>query len=259
MASLSGLGGTSNNRGIDMANRYVDQYGEDYSAYVNRYEEEQKLKQLYEDKGTLDFQDMLQLMVAQFQNQTIDNQADTSDMMNQLVQMTTMQAMNEMVDHMEELRLANVMSYAASLVGREVTVGVWRDVEVLNDDGTITKMRKLEEIYGEVKGMGTYNGQQVIFVGDNYDMYYLSDILAVGEMPPKKEDGASKVEHAPNCTNDECQGECIVTREDGTKHAADCTDETCEGKCLERTEESDNDGDENENENENETTTEPTE
>ena len=201
MASLSGLGG-SGYGGIDMANRYVDQYGEDYSAYVNRYEEEQKLKQLYEDKGTLDFQDMLQLMVAQFQNQTIDNQADTSDMMNQLVQMSTMQAMNEMVDHMEELRLANVMSYAASLVGREVTVGVWRDVEVLNDDGTITKMRKLEEIYGEVKGMGTYNGQQVIFVGDNYDMYYLSDILAVGEMPPPKDTGTSEEPEEPTLPED---------------------------------------------------------
>ena len=186
MASLGGLGGTNSNSGLDMINRYVDVNGEDYSAYVNRYEEEQKLKQLYEDKGTLDFQDMLQLMVAQFQNQTIDDQADTSDMMNQLVQMSTMQAMNEMVDHMEELRLANVMSYAASLVGKNVTVGVWREAEVLNDDGTITRMRKLEEIYGEVKGMGTYDGKQVIFLGDDYDMYYLSEILAVGEMPPKK-------------------------------------------------------------------------
>ena len=41
------------------------------------------------DPGELSFTDMLQLMVAQFQNQTIDNTADTSDMMNQLTQMTS--------------------------------------------------------------------------------------------------------------------------------------------------------------------------
>ena len=36
----------------------------------------------------LDFTDFLQLMVQQLQNQTIDNTADTSDMLNQMVQMS---------------------------------------------------------------------------------------------------------------------------------------------------------------------------
>ena len=40
----------------------------------------------------LDMNDFLTLMVAMFQNQDIDNAASTTDMMNQLVQMTTMQA-----------------------------------------------------------------------------------------------------------------------------------------------------------------------
>ena len=118
---------------------------------------------------------MLGLMVSQFQNQTIDNQASTTDMMNQLVQMSSMQAMSEMSTQIKELTLANVMSYSASLVGKEVTVGVWNE-----------QTKELEEIVGVVKGTGTYDGQQVIYL-DNGKGYLLSDIMAVGTLPPKEE------------------------------------------------------------------------
>lgn len=163
------------NSGYDISNRNTSIYSQDYDAYVNRWEEEEKLKKLYEDKGTLTFEDMLSLMVAQFQNQTMDDQASTSDMMNQLVQMSTMQAMNSMVDSMGELQLASVMSYAASLVGQEVTV-----FDGYDEDGNMI------ERVGTVTGMGTYGGQQVIFVDG--DMYYLSSILAVGRLPEKSTD-----------------------------------------------------------------------
>ena len=125
--------------------------------------------------NTLSFEDMLLLMVTQLQNQTIDNTADTSDMMNQLVQMSSMQAMNEMTSQIKELTLANVMSYAASLVGQTVTIGVWNE-----------ETKQLEDFEGVVEGTGTYNGQQVIFV--NGKSYYLSDIMAVGKLPPKVEE-----------------------------------------------------------------------
>ena len=118
---------------------------------------------------------MLGLMVTQFQNQTIDNQASTTDMMNQLVQMTTMQAMNDMTSQMKELALANVMSYSASLVGKTVTVGVWNE-----------ETEELEEIVGTVQGTGTYDGNQVIYL-DNGKGYLLSDIMAVGTLPKKPE------------------------------------------------------------------------
>ena len=119
----------------------------DYDPTVNYWAEKEKYDQLYEDKSTLSFTDMLGLMVAQFQNQTIDNQADTTDMMNQLVQMSSMQAMNEMTSQIKELTLANVMAYSASLVGQTVTVGVWNE-----------ETEEVEEIVGVVKGTGTYDG-----------------------------------------------------------------------------------------------------
>lgn len=162
--------------GVDLLNRYsTNSTNTDYDAYVNRWEEKEKEDALYEDRSTLSFTDMLSLMVAQFQNQTMDNQASTTDMMNQLVQMSSMQAMTEMTSNIKELALANVMTYAASLVGKTVTVGVYNE-----------KTKEMDEIVGVVQGTGTYDGQQVIYL-DNGKGYFLSDIMAVGTLPPKEE------------------------------------------------------------------------
>lgn len=114
------------------------------------------------DNTSLDMTDFLTLMVAELTNQSIDETADTSDMLNQLVQMQMVQALVNMTD-------ASVMSYAASLVGKEVTVGQY------DSEGN------LQEIVGTVTGTGTYDGSQVVFVGDKY--YYLNEILAVGTLP----------------------------------------------------------------------------
>lgn len=160
--------------GFDIANRSKNyNTTTDFDPTVNRWGEKEKYDELTRDRSTLSFTDMLGLMVTQFQNQTMDNQASTTDMMNQLVQMTTMQAMNEMTTQMEELTLANVMSYSASLVDKYVTLGVY------DDEG------ELQEIYGKVEGAGTYDGQQVIFVGGK--SYLLSSIMAVGKLPEKEE------------------------------------------------------------------------
>ena len=121
------------------------------------------LKDSSADKLTLTMEDFLQLMIAQFQNQDIDNPASTSDMMNQLISMSTIQSMKTMTD-------AATMSYAASLVGKTVTIGEY------------TSASGLKEIVGEVTGTGTYNGKQVIFV--NGKSYALRSIMAVGELPP---------------------------------------------------------------------------
>lgn len=124
------------------------------------------LKDSSADNLTLTMEDFLQLMIVQFQNQDIDNPASTSDMMNQLISMSTIQAMATMTD-------AATMSYAASLVGKTVTVGEYSSAS------------GLKEIVGEVTGTGTYNGEQVIFV--NGKSYALSSIMAVGELPPEEE------------------------------------------------------------------------
>ena len=126
-----------------------------------------------EDIG-LDFTDYLELMVQQLQNQTMDNTADTSDMLNQLVQMSVVQMMTAVKTSINNLVDASTLSYAASLVGKTVTVAKY------DDEGNI------EEVVGEVTGTGTYQGVSVIFVND--EMYALSDIMAVGTLPELPED-----------------------------------------------------------------------
>ena len=122
------------------------------------------------DLDDLDMTDFLTLMVAMFQNQDIDNAASTTDMMNQMVQMTVVQAITNISTLIDD---STVLTYAASLVGKEVTIGQYINGE-------------LKEIVGTVTGTGTLNGQQVVFIGD--DSYYLNDIMAVGRLPEKKED-----------------------------------------------------------------------
>lgn len=121
----------------------------------------------------LEFSDYLQLMVAQLQNQTIDNAMDTSDMLNQLVQMSVVQMMSTVQSSLESLTEASTLTYAASLVGKTVTVGKY------DEEGNI------QEIVGTVTGTGTYQDTPVIFVGD--EMYPLSNIIAVGTLPAVSE------------------------------------------------------------------------
>lgn len=115
------------------------------------------------DNLNLDMTDFLQLMIAQLTNQGIDDTMDTSQMLDQMVQMQMITALSNMTD-------ASIMSYGASLVGKEVTVAKY------SDDG------KMQEYVGTVTGTGTMNGKQVIVIDDEY--YYLNEILAVGKLPP---------------------------------------------------------------------------
>lgn len=128
-----------------------------------------------DDQFGLNFEDFLQLMVQQLKNQTMDNTADTSEMLNQLVQMSTVQMLSSVQDSMEDMVNASSLNYAASLVGKTVTVGK------LDEEGN------LQEVVGTVTGTGTYQGAFVIFL-DNNEMYYLNDIMAVGTLPDLPEE-----------------------------------------------------------------------
>ena len=116
----------------------------------------------------LNMEDFLKLMVVQLQNQTIDDAMDTSEMMNQMVQMQMITAITNMTE-------TNIMTYASSLVGKVVTIG-------------ITDGNSLEEREILVMGTGMLNGQQVIF-GSDGETYGLNQIMAVGRLPDIEEPG----------------------------------------------------------------------
>ena len=152
-----------------------DYYNPELAKVQSQFRAQTVERDSSEANNTLSFQDMLLLMVTQLQNQTIDNTADTNDMMNQIIQMTVMQAITEMNTKVEDMTEANILSYSASLVGQTVTLPIY------NEKGEL-----VDEKEGVVTGTGLYNGQRVIFVGD--ETYALNQIMAVGKLPPKKDD-----------------------------------------------------------------------
>ncbi|MDE6591201.1 MAG: hypothetical protein K2K53_12840 [Oscillospiraceae bacterium] len=152
----------------------------------------------------LNMEDFLQLMIVQLQSQTIDDTMDTSEMMNQMVQM-------QMITAITNLTESSVMSYAASLVGQVVTIG-------------IVENNTLEEREILVMGTGTMNSQQVIF-GSDGNYYGLNQIMAVGRLP--NEDGSYGVSGSGGTSNKNpsTEGAGNATDKDpGTGSTGDVTD-----------------------------------
>lgn len=140
-----------------------------------------------EDKTSLDMDDFLNLMVVSLQNQSIDNTADTSDMLNQMVQMSVIQAISNISTIIED---SSTLTYAASLVGKDVTVGRWEGNE-------------LKEIEGTIMGTGTLNGEQVIFLEGDENAYKLSEIMGIGKLPEKIIAPGTEVEEGDQPENNE--------------------------------------------------------
>lgn len=135
-----------------------------------------KLKTKSTTKTELTMDDFLQLLVKQLQNQDMMNPMDETAFMNQMTQMATIQAMNTFTD-------ISVTTYSASLVGKEVTVAE------VGTDGNI------KEIVGEVTGAAIYGGKQVVFIDGK--SYYLTQIMAIGKLPPKEEKPTEKPVEKP--------------------------------------------------------------
>ena len=133
-------------------------------------------------KSTLTMDDYFQLLAAQLRYQDSSNPMSNSEMMAQLTQMATVEAMNT-------LSSVGLTSYAVGLVGQEVEVATVSETtgEVKRETGTVT-------------GVGLYSSSPTVYVnGKSYD---LSSIMIVG-----------KSEASNTTTNDTSE---TVTEENGT-------------------------------------------
>lgn len=110
----------------------------------------------------------LQLIVAQMQNQDPMNPTSQDTYMTQLAQLAMVQSINDMAQ-------TTVVTYAASLSGKEVTVA------------NITSDNKIEEVVGTVTGVGFYNGEPILYVDGK--AYSMSQLMAVGKLPELPEEG----------------------------------------------------------------------
>ena len=76
------------------------------------------------DKNTISMTGFFQLLATQLQNQDMSNPMDNSEIMAQMTQMAMVQSMTAMNDAMKNSTAVNTQTYAAGLVGQEVTMAV---------------------------------------------------------------------------------------------------------------------------------------
>ena len=126
----------------------------------------------YKDNTTLNMDDFYALMAAEMQYQDVLNpESNTAEMMNQMVQMS-------MINAMQDMMTMSMTTYAGSLMGKEVIIA----------DTTTGKM---ETVYGVVEGVNLYNGTPTIIV--NGKEYSMSQIMGLGKAPE-----TSKPEEKPD-------------------------------------------------------------
>lgn len=153
------------------------------SVSVKALEQKQPKNATGKSSGAdLDFEDFLTLMVAQFKNQSIDNQADTTEMLNQMVQMSLIQSITDIRELITE---STATTTAASMIGQKVTIGQIVGGEPVEKEITVV-------------GTGMVNGEQVLF-GDDDKSYNMTDVIAIGKIPS---DRSQFIPTKPNGTDE---------------------------------------------------------
>ena len=110
--------------------------------------------------SAMDMDDFLKLMVAQLQNQDMNNSVDNTEFAAQMAQYSMVQALSDM-------REQSQTAYSVSLIGKNVTLSE------SNDDGSINV------ITGTVEGVNLQNGDAEIIV--NGSAYSMDSILTVAQ------------------------------------------------------------------------------
>ncbi len=189
------------------------------------------------DKNTLSMTDYFKLLAAQLANQDMTNPMENSEMMNQMVQMGMMQAITAMTDSMEASTATTAQTYAASLIGQEVTVMVTEESASGVETPTGVK-------YGKVEYVSFVNGDAKFKLEGDKKEYSMSYLVGVGKIPDPfvtdveingdKEEEKDPVEGAEGTegaggTTEEKPGEATGDTTEGTGNTTEVPGETGAG------------------------------
>ena len=119
---------------------------------------------------TVTMTDFYQLLATQLQYQDADNTMDTSEMMGQLVQTQMSQMIQQMTTAVSDLTTVNLMNYASSMMGKQVTIAE------VDKSGKYTG----SEITGVVTGVTLGTTPSVVVNGKEYSIV---QIMSVGQVP----------------------------------------------------------------------------
>lgn len=150
------------------------------------YNSEKSTQSSAVSNNSLTTDDYWKLMAAQLQYQDMSNPMDNSEMMNQMVQMSSMSAMTKLSEAVanfstvtNNLSTVTLTSYSTGLLGKEVTVAI---TEKDSEGKEIIK----EKIKGTVTGVDLTGATSVYVDGKKYE---LSQVMAVGDVPEDKTEG----------------------------------------------------------------------
>lgn len=167
-----------------------------YGMYAGKSEKNQPQSPT---SGALTMDGFMKLMAVQMQNQDMSNPMDNSEMMAQLTQMSTVQAMNTFTE------LATTQ-YAMSMIGQDVKIA------------TIDDKGKMNYIYGKICGINLSQNKVYIDGDTNTEGYGIGNIMEVGAVPVKAEDGEKTEESADKKSDSSTtDNEPKVEKADGPK------------------------------------------
>ena len=128
------------------------------------------------DKNTISMTGFFQLLATQLQNQDMSNPMDNSELMAQMTQMAMVQSMTAMNDAMKNSTAVNTQTYAAGLVGQEVTMAVTTE----NAYGQETP---IDVKYAKVEWVNFTSGNPTIKVEGDDREYQLTHLVGMGRVP----------------------------------------------------------------------------
>ena len=138
------------------------------------------------DKNTITMTGFFQLLATQLQNQDMTNPMYNSEIMAQMVQMAMVQSMTTMSDAMKNSTAVNTQTYAAGLVGQEVTMAVTEENEYGQETPVDVK-------YAKVEWVNFTSGDPTIKLEGDEKEYRLTHLVGMGQVPnPFKSNSSSE-------------------------------------------------------------------
>ncbi len=159
------------------------------------------------DKNTISMTGYFQLLAAQLQNQDMNNPMDNSELMAQMTQMAMVQSMTSMTDALKTSTAVTTQTYAASLVGQEVTMAQTKKNSYGQEIPYDVK-------YAKVEWVNFTSGDPTIKLEGDDKEYSLAHLVGMGKVPN------------PYAEDDEEEGGDEVPKEDEDGSGENDTDPT---------------------------------
>lgn len=128
------------------------------------------------DKNTLDMTDFFQLLATQLQYQDPTNPMDNSELMAQMTQMAMVNSMNSMTQAMDTSTGVTTQTYAAGLVGQEVTMAV-------TEENSYGQEVPVGVKYAKVEYVNFTTGSPTIKLEGDKKEYELTHLVGMGRVP----------------------------------------------------------------------------